>query len=62
MSVYLCLSVPPAVSANLKRLKLGMEALNPKSEVEFVCGANRVLTSGFMPPSWILAYYNEMYL
>jgi hypothetical protein len=38
--------------------KPGMEAQNPKCEVEFVCGTNRILTSGFMPPSWILAYYS----
>jgi hypothetical protein len=40
--------------------KLGMEAQNLKCEVEFVCGTNRILTSGFMPPSWILAYYSKI--
>jgi hypothetical protein len=38
--------------------ELGMEAQNLKGKDEFVCGANRILTSGFMPPSWILAYYS----
>jgi hypothetical protein len=38
--------------------KLGMEAQNLKGKIEFVCGTNRILTSCFMPPSWILAYYS----
>jgi hypothetical protein len=60
--LFVCLSVCLGISCVRKcqafSTKLGMEAQNLKGNVEFVCGTNRILTSGFMPPSWILAYYS----
>jgi hypothetical protein len=52
--MYVCLSVwaPSCVrKSQVISFKLGVEAQNLKCEVEFVCGTNRILISGFMPPS-----------
>jgi hypothetical protein len=38
--------------------KLGIEAHNPKCEIEFVCGTSRILTSGFMTLYFILTCYS----
>jgi hypothetical protein len=56
--VCVCLRISCVRKSQAISTKLGMGAQNPKCEVEFVCGTNRILTSGFMPPSLILAYYS----
>jgi hypothetical protein len=53
-----CLSRSCVRKSQAISTKLGMEAQSLRGQVEFVCGANRILTSSFMPPSWILAYYS----
>jgi hypothetical protein len=56
--LFVCLGFSCVRKSQSISTKLGMEAQNHKGKVEFVCGTNRILTSGFMPPSWILAYYS----
>jgi hypothetical protein len=56
--VRACLGISCVRKSQAISTKLGMEAQNVKGKVEFVCGINRILTSGFMSPSWILAYYS----
>jgi hypothetical protein len=53
-----CLGISCVRKSQAISTKLGMEAQNLKGKVEFVCGTNLIITSGFMPPSWILTYYS----
>jgi hypothetical protein len=56
--LFVCLGISCVRKSQAISTKLGMEAQNLKGKVKFACGINRILTSGFMPPSWILAYYS----
>jgi hypothetical protein len=46
----------PQISSDFDQAWYG--AQNLEREIEFVSGTNRIIISGFMQPSWILAYYS----